>query len=124
MASKSTGDFNPQRGDVYWVKPDVPVVGHEQMKERPCVIVSSNSVNAKYAVITVAPITKSVSRIYAVEVPCLVRGIPGKILLNQCRGIDKSRLGHGKKVCTLDGPTMEDVDEALRAIFDLPCYER
>ena len=44
-------------------------------------------------------------------------GKDGKIMVNQVRAMDKSRLG--KKICNLDSKTMDLVDEALRIVFGL-----
>jgi mRNA interferase MazF len=113
---KQTSGKLPRRGEVYWVNLD-PTVGSEINKKRPCLIVSNDLINEVSNIITVAPITSKLKKIY----PCEVKGVfgkkAGKILLQQCRAIDKSRLGG--KFDDLDFDVMSRVDEAIRITFGL-----
>ena len=110
-----TGKF-PRRGEVFWVSLD-PYVGSETKKTRPCLVVSNDKGNENSGTVIVAPITSKVKKIYSFEVGVCVAGKAGKIMLNQCRVIDKSRMG--KRECSLDGDVMERVDEALKIVFAL-----
>lgn len=110
-----TGNF-PKRGSVYWVSLD-PAVGSETRKTRPCLILSNNQGNEFSNTIVVAPITSKIKKIYSFEVKVSVDGKQGKVMVNQCRTVDKSRLG--KMICALDSEVMEDVNEAIRIVFGL-----
>jgi mRNA interferase MazF len=109
------GNF-PKRGDVYWVCLE-PALGFETKKTRPCLVVSNNKGNAASNTIIVAPITSKIKRVYSFEVQTVVLDKQGKVMLNQCRAIDKLRLG--TKIGQLNEETMNKVDEALRITFEL-----
>ncbi len=110
-----TGNF-PKRGSVYWVCLDL-TIGSEPKKTRPCLVVSNDSANEASGIVIVAPITSKAKKIYSFEVAVVIVGKSGKVMLNQCRAIDKARLG--KKECPLDFEAMEQVDEAVRVAFGI-----
>jgi len=113
--------INIKRGDIFLVNLD-PVVGSEQGKIRPALIIQ-NDISNEYSPITIiAPIT---SKIYSKEFPTNVF-LPKKdsgldkdstILLNQIRTIDKSRIS--KKLSTLNGQIMKRVNMSIKASLDL-----
>jgi mRNA interferase MazF len=108
-------DF-PKRGEIYWVNLD-PAVGGETKKTRPALIISNDIGNEMSNIIIVAPITSKVKSIYPFEVTVSVDRKPGKIMLNQCRAIDKSRLI--TKIDGIDHETMKSVEDALKVVFGL-----
>jgi mRNA interferase MazF len=110
-----TGNF-PKRGEVYWVSLD-PAIGAETRKTRPCLIISNDKGNEASGTVIIAPITSKVKRVYSFEVETFIADRKGKIMVNQCRTIDKTRLG--KLECQLDGETMNGVDEAIRITFGI-----
>ncbi len=67
--------------------------------------------------VMIAPITSKTKKIYDFETAVSIAGKSGKVMLNQCRAVDKSRLGN--KECHLDNSVMDQVDEALRIVFAL-----
>ena len=106
----------PQRGELYWANLD-PVIGSEMAKTRPALIIS-NDVGNQYADrVIVAPISSSrLGKIYPFEV-LLNPGEGGlskesKILLDQIRTLDKSRLG--QPIGALSTERMEEVNRAIR----------
>jgi len=110
-----TGNF-PRRGEVYWTSLD-PTIGTETKKTRPCLIVSNDIGNEVSDLVIMAPITSKISKVYPYNVKVSVGGKDGKVMLNQIRAMDKSRIG--KLICSLDKETMEQVDEALRIVLEL-----
>jgi mRNA interferase MazF len=108
-------DF-PKRGEVYWTNLD-PAVGGETNKTRPSLVVSNDIGNETANIIIIAPITSKAKKIYPFEVKVSVNGKLGKIMLNQCRAIDKSRLSG--KIDAIDQETMKFVDEAIKIVFGL-----
>jgi len=108
-------DF-PKRGEIYWVNLD-PTVGAETKKIRPALIISNDIGNEASCVVMVAPITSQIKNVYPFEVKVTVSGKLGKIMLNQCRAVDKSRLT--KKADVIDPETMKAVEEALKTVFGL-----
>jgi mRNA interferase MazF len=110
-----TKDF-PKRGEIYWVNLD-PTIGSETKKTRPALIVSNDIGNENSHVVIVAPITSKVKNVYPFEVEVTVNKKPGKIMLNQCRAIDKSRLSG--KIDIIDHEKMKAVEDALKIVFSL-----
>lgn len=106
----------PQRGEVYWVGLD-PVVGSEIAKTRPAVVISNNIGNQHATRIIVAPISSgNTSKVYAFEVfvPAEEGGLTydSKVLLDQIRTVDKSRLG--RRIGRLTQARIEQVNQAIR----------
>ena len=79
-----------RRGAVYWVNLD-PTVGAEIQKKRPCLVVSPDDMNAVLPRVIVAPIT-SRGQPLGCRPEVFVGGKPGRVLLDQLRSVDKSRL--------------------------------
>ena len=109
-----------KRGEVFLVNFD-PTLGSETRKTRPAVVVSNDINNAHSPIISIAPITSNVTRIYSfeVEIPTSAGGLKSrsKIMVNQTRAVDKARLI--KKMGALPPPIMLEVDRALKLHFDL-----
>ncbi|MFH1511020.1 MAG: type II toxin-antitoxin system PemK/MazF family toxin [Candidatus Woesearchaeota archaeon] len=109
------------RGDIVLVNLD-PVVGSEQGKVRPAVVIQNNIGNEYSPTTIVAPIT---SKVFSKEFPTNVRVTPkdsglekeSTILLNQIRTIDKSRII--KKKRSLDSEIMKNINLAIKVSLDL-----
>ena len=108
-------DF-PKRGDIYWVSLD-PTIGGETKKTRPALVVSNDIGNETANIVIVAPITSKVKNIYPFEVKVSVNGRPGKVMLNQCRAVDKSRLT--TKIDHIDQEIMKLAEDAIKIVFGL-----
>lgn len=106
----------PKRGEIYWVTLD-PTVGAEIKKTRPALIVSNDAANEKSRRIVVAPITSTVTNVFPFEVKINLRGKDCKILLDQVRSIDKSRLK--EQISTIDRQHLLYVERALKVVFAL-----
>ena len=76
-----------ERGDVVVFDLD-PVLGHEQGRERPCVVLSGRDFNDLGRLLIIAPITSKV-RGYFFEVPFQVGRLSGVVLVDQIRSIDQ-----------------------------------
>lgn len=81
----------PRRGDIYWVTLD-PALGSEIRKRHPALVISNDSCNAHSARVVVLPITSNVTSLYPGEALIRVRGRPARVLGDQIRSIDKTRL--------------------------------
>lgn len=106
----------PRRGEVYWVHLD-PTVGSEIAKTRPGVIISNDIGNEYSQRVIIAPLTSSgVQRAYPFEtlVPSGEAGLAqtSKVLLDQIRSVDKTRLR--ERLGALSAERMQDVDHAIR----------
>lgn len=110
-----------KRGDIWLVNLD-PTVGHEIKKARPAVIIQNDLGNNYSPITIIAPLTsQNLYKIYPIEV-LIKKEIfkldkDSKVLLNQIRAVDKSRLI--KKLSKLDNETMIKVDEALKISLNL-----
>jgi len=109
-------DSFPKRGDLYWICLD-PTVGTEIKKTRPCVVLSNNAQNKMSTRLIIAPITSNVSKFHPFEARVMVKEREGKVMLDQVRSVDKSRLG--RYISSLDLSTMDDVDQAIKIAFAL-----
>jgi mRNA interferase MazF len=106
----------PLRGEIFWVRLD-PTIGAEIAKTRPAVIISNNTGNQHSVRVIVAPITSSnIAKVYPFEVKLEASesGLQqiSKVLLDQIRAVDKSRLGN--RIGTLSAERMEEVNRAIR----------
>ena len=106
----------PRRGDVYWVALD-PTVGSEIKKTRPAVIVSNNSCNTFSSRVVVLPLTSNVDSVYPGEALVIVNGKPARVLGDQIRSLDKSRLQ--SKIDTVSQEDLDAIDEAIRITLAL-----
>lgn len=110
-----------KRGEILLVNLE-PVVGAEQGRKRPVIVIQNDFGNKTSPTTIIAPIT---SKMYTKEFPTNVEitkeesnlKIDSTILLNQIRAIDKSRII--KKLGFLDEGTMHKVDLAIKISLDL-----
>lgn len=79
-----------RRGSVWWVNLD-PTVGTEIRKTRPGLVISPDDMNAALPRLIVAPLT-SKGQPLGCRPEVLFDGRPARILLDQLRCVDKSRL--------------------------------
>lgn len=112
---RTTGKY-PKRGDIYWVSFD-PSQGTEVQKKRPAVVISNDMFNKNLNRVIVAPITSNIKNIFDFDCAVTVQGKKGKIMLDQLRTVDKSRLF--SKIETIDPQTLENIAEALKITFNL-----
>ena len=109
-----------RRGDIWTVDLE-PVVGSEQGKARPALVIQNDIGNQYSTVLIVAALASGEEARYDVQVE--VRAPEGGlrrnslVLLNQIRTIDKRRVGRywGR----LSAETMQRVDEAIRISLGL-----
>jgi len=110
-----TGKKFPRRGEIYWVNLD-PTIGSETKKLRPCLIVSNDLGNELSKMVMIAPITSKIKNVYPFEVEATIAGKPAKIMLNQCRAIDKSRIAGFIEEVDIK---IKLVDEAIKLVFGI-----
>lgn len=109
-----------KQGDIFLVNFD-PAAGAEVKKVRPVVVVSNDINNEHSPIVSIAPITSNVTRIYSfeVEIPAGTSGLNSlsKIMVNQTRAVDKVRLV--KLIGTLPTALMTQVKAALKLHYDI-----
>ncbi len=101
------------RFDVYLTNLD-PTVGSEIQKTRPCLIISPDEMNRHIHTVIIAPMTTA-GRDYPTRIPCIFKRKKGRIVLDQIRTIDKTRLI--KNLGTLDSETRLKVIAVLQRLF-------
>ena len=106
----------PHRGDVYWVALD-PALGTEIRKTRPAVVISNDSCNRYGSRVVVLPVTSNVESLYPGEARIEVRGEPGRVLGDQIRSIDKTRLR--SRIGRLTKQELLSVENAVQITLDL-----
>lgn len=79
-----------RRFDVCLVNLD-PTIGSEIQKTRPCAIVSPDEMNRPLATIIIAPMTTQ-GKLYPTRIPVQFGGKSGRVVLDQLRTVDKTRL--------------------------------
>lgn len=110
--------INIRRGDIFWVDFD-PAKATEIQKKRPALVCSYNVMNENSSRIIVAPITSNLNKVYSFEYEIHKPEVNGKIMLDQIRSIDKSRLGN--KLGQLSLEEMQGVDLILKSILGIQC---
>ena len=105
-----------KRGDIYFAQLD-PTRGSEIRKTRPVVIVSNDIANRASSLVTVAPLSSNVARVFPFEVAVSAAqsGLPkdSKAMAQQVRTIDKARLANARSG-SLPAVQLAALDAALR----------
>tara|TARA_Y100000034_G_C6641261_1_gene280305 strand:- start:208 stop:546 length:339 start_codon:yes stop_codon:yes gene_type:complete len=110
-----------KRNEIFLINFD-PVVGSEQGRIRPAVVIQNDIFNKYSPTTIVAPIT---SKIYDKEYPTNVQiskndselSVDSTILMNQIKAIDKSRII--RKIGNLSPEIMDKVDNAIKISLNL-----
>ncbi|WP_312200261.1 type II toxin-antitoxin system PemK/MazF family toxin [Anaerospora hongkongensis] len=132
-------DIIPARGDIFWAKLE-PVVGSEQGKSRPVLIISNNIMNEKASVVIIIPMTRAEEKVKAgpfnvsYQIPFVevddqgVRALAragyhfqnndGVLLCNQARTVSKNRLV-GKVGRFINKKLIEQVESAIKDAYAL-----
>lgn len=105
-----------KRGEVYWVNLD-PTIGSEIKKTRPAVILSNNIQNKVSTRVVVLPITSTIDKVFPFEAKIILQNGDAKVLSDQVRTVDKSRLNN--RICSLTKAEMKDIERAIKITFSL-----
>jgi mRNA interferase MazF len=102
-----------RRGEVWLVALD-PVVGSEIQKTRPCLLVAPDVMIKGLRTVIVVPLT-SRGRATSFRPHVAFKGVPGLIMLDQIRTVDKSRLL--RRLGKVEDRVLANVLAMLRWIF-------
>lgn len=109
---------NILRGQVYWIELD-PTRGAEIAKTRPCVVLSTEEVNAHRRTVIVVPLTTTKTPAIA---PLLVAtpsvGLDSKARIEHIRAVDKTRVK--ALIGAMSAVDLAEIEESLRRILRLP----
>ena len=111
----------PKKGEIYLVNFD-PTFGHEIKKKRPALILSNDIHNQYSPLVTVAPLSSNINKIYPFEVYVPKKSIGlnenSKIMIIQLRSIDKKRLIN--KIGNIeDQEILDKINHVISEHFDL-----
>ena len=101
------------RFDIYLINLDPPI-GSEIQKARPCLVISPDEMNRHIRTVIVAPMTTA-GKDYPTRVSCKFKKKKGRIVLDQIRTIDKTRLI--KKLGSINPETQVEVISVLQRLF-------
>ena len=111
----------PRKGDICLVNFDT-TIGHEVKKKRPALIISNDIHNQYSPLVTVAPLSSNIDRVYPFEVYISkeVASLKNnsKIMIIQLRSIDKGRLLN-KIGAIEDKEILSQIDGVIREHFGL-----
>ena len=102
-----------KRGDVWLCTLD-PTMGSEIRKTRPCLIVSPDPLNGRLHTVIVAPLTSG-GRPSRFRVAVTFQNVPGLILPDQLRTLDKARLV--KRLGRVDAEVLDGTLAVLAEMF-------
>jgi mRNA interferase MazF len=97
---------------VWYVSPDLPTVGSEQGKDRPCVIVQAPELERLRTTIVVPLTSKGFAAPFRVKTSF---GTSAFALCDHVRAIDRARLR--RFAGTLDAKELSEILHTLRAMF-------
>lgn len=79
------GTYVPERGDIVWLSFD-PQAGHEQVGQRPALVLSPKAYNAKTGLMLCCPMTTKI-KFYPFEV-VIAAPSPSAVLADQVKSLD------------------------------------
>jgi mRNA interferase MazF len=104
-----------RRGDIVALRSPRASRGHEQQGQRYGVVLQADELLALSTVIVAPTSTSALAASFRPEIE--VRGKPTRLLVDQLRAVDRTRLG--RAAGTLSRPELERVDDALEAVLGL-----
>ena len=105
-----------RRGDIFWIDFD-PSKATEIQKKRPALVCSHDVLNENSSRIIVAPITSTLKKVYSFSYVIDKPEVKGKIMLDQIRSLDKSRLGN--KIGSLSIKEMHEIEPILKFVLGI-----
>lgn len=108
--------MNLLRGDVWWVDLN-PTRGSEIYKQRPCVVLSVDTLNQRRRTVVVIPLSSSPVAHPPLTVAVSVAGRAAVAVIDQIRATAKERFGN--KIGTLSPTEMEAIEDGLREVVGI-----
>lgn len=107
---------SPRRGEVWWVALD-PTQGSEIQKTRPCLILTSDVVNARRRTVVVVPLSTASRESPPLLIALHSVGRPAVAVLDQLRAVTKERLR--AKLGSVAPEELNVIEDGLREILEL-----
>ncbi len=107
---------SPRRGEVWWVALD-PAQGSEIQKTRPCIVLTSDIVNARRRTVVVVPLSSAPRESPPLLIGLSSIGRPAVAVLDQLRVVAKERLR--EKLGDVAPAELGAIEDGLREILEL-----
>src|SRR3990172_8100005 len=105
--------YVPDAGDIVWINFD-PQAGHEQAGQRPAVVLSPATYNAKTSLMVCCPMTTQIKN-YPFEV-VIAGSRPSAVLADQIKSLDW-RMRRARRKGTVSAAELADVRAKIRALI-------
>jgi len=107
---------SPRRGEIWWVRLD-PTLGSEIRKTRPCIVLTSDVLNARRRTVVVIPLssTPTESPPLLIGLPSL--GRPAVAVIDQIRAVSKERFD--KRLGAAAPTELTAIEDGLRDVLEL-----
>jgi len=112
----STLGISPRRGEVWWVQLD-PTKGSEIAKTRPCIVMTSDLVNARRRTVVVIPISSGPQPAPPLSIAINHEWVDGVAIIDQIRAAAKERFGN--RMGLLSSAEMASVEDGIRQVLAL-----
>jgi mRNA interferase MazF len=108
--------MTPKRGQIWWINLD-PTVGSEIQKQRPCVVVSHDTVNKLRRTPVVVPLSQSAKAFPPIVVALPSAGTSSVAVVDQIRAVDKQRFVRPQGFLT--AADLDALDQSIGQVLDL-----
>ncbi len=109
--------MTPKRGEVWRVRLD-PTEGSEIKKTRPCLVMTSNTLNRLRQTVVVVPFSTSSTKANPpITIPIQCQGRAGFAVIDQVRAVAKHRLY--ERLETTSAQTLQSITDALAEILEI-----
>jgi mRNA interferase MazF len=102
-----------KRYDIHWAMLD-PVAGAAMGKQRPVVIVSLDTLNARLQTVTICPLTSQLHPLWRTRIQIQCAGKEAEVAVDQIRTLSQARLG-----AKMGSLTAETVSALRRLISEM-----
>jgi mRNA interferase MazF len=107
---------DPKRGEIWWVGLD-PTLGSEIAKARPCVVITSDDVNAWRRTVVVMPLSNSSKGKPPLKIAIPSQGKTSAAVTDQIRAVTKERLA--RKIGAVSTAELAAIEDALREVLEI-----
>jgi mRNA interferase MazF len=104
------------RGEIWWVNLD-PTQGSEIKKTRPCLVLTSDTLNRLRKTVVVIPLSTAAKAHPPITIPMTCDGRPAVAIIDQVRAVGKHRLR--TRIEAASDEAMNAVRKAISAILEL-----
>ncbi|MBI2891717.1 MAG: type II toxin-antitoxin system PemK/MazF family toxin [Nitrospirae bacterium] len=105
-----------RRGDIWWVNLD-PTQGSEIKKTRPCLVLTSDTLNRLRKTVVVIPLSTAAKSHPPITIPIACKDRPTVAIMDQVRAVGKHRLR--TRIESASAEAMNSVGKALSTILEL-----